>query len=170
MGVGGQFYLISAIILAIIIIGIVTISNYSRKTTNVRLDDLKEELQIESENVLDYGTYNEFNQAQGHTLLNDFVQSYIDSESDKDLYFIFGNPDNITVKGYQGSPQVVSLDSLTITSSKGGFIGSINPVLEQGKVSVSIGTLGYEFDVKPGENFYFVIIQEIEGEKYVVKG
>ena len=167
----GQFYLIAAIILAAIIIGIAAISNYSRKATNVRIDDLKEELQIESSNVLDYGTYKESNQAQKYTLFSDFTQAYMDSESgNKDLYFIFGNENNITVKGYQRSPQKVTLDSLTITEGPGDFIGGLNPALEQGKIKMSIGELEYEFEIKPGENFYFVIIQEIEGEKYVVTG
>lgn len=167
MGKSGQFYLIAAIILAAIIIGIAAVSNYSRKATNVRIDDLKEELQIESANVLDYGTYRGFSQAQKYTLFNDFAQAYIDSKSE-DLYFIFGNENNMTVKGYQESPQKVTLDSLTITEISGEFVGGRNPSLNE--IKVSIGELKYKFKIKPGENFYFIIIQEIEGEKYVVTG
>ena len=167
MGKSGQFYLIAAIILAAIIIGIAAVSNYSRKSTNVRIDDLKEELQIESSNVLDYGTYKELNQAQKYTLFNNFAQTYIDSESgNKDLYFIFGNENNMTVKGYQESPQTVRLNNAIITTSRGAFVGGINPVGKD--LNVSIAENDYEFEIKPGENFYFVIIQEIEGEKYVV--
>ena len=167
----GQFYLIAAIILAAIIIGIVTVSNYSKKERPVRLYDLKEELQIESANVLDYGTYNESGQAQLYKLLNDFAQVYIDSESgNKDLYFIFGNQNNVTVKGYQESAHSVSLDAggspLIITTSSGTFVGGLDPVGKD--INILIDENSYDFELKSGENFYFIISQEIEGEKYVV--
>lgn len=165
----GQFYIIAAIILAAIIIGIAAVSNYSKKEKNVRLSDLKEELQIESANVLDYGTNNEFSEAQMYTLLNDFTQEYIASESgDKDLYFIFGDQDNISVKGYQKSVHTVSLDGSTITTSSGSFIGSLNPSGEE--VNLSIDDNSYDFDLKAGENFYFVISQKVGGEEHVVTG
>jgi len=140
-----------------------------KKRGRVRIYDLKEELQIESANVLDFGISKEFNEAQLYTLLNDFVQAYIDSESgDKNLYFIFGNQGNITVKGYQESPQKVTLDGSTITEESGEFVGGLDPLLNE--INISIGNLGYKFKIESGENFYFVISQEIEGAKYVVTG
>jgi len=40
--------------------------------------------------------------------------------------------------------------------------GKINEVI------ITIGDIEYEFKLKTGENFYFVISQEIGGEKHVV--
>jgi hypothetical protein len=165
----GQFYLIAAIILATIIVGIAAVTNYSKRETNVRLTELKEELQIESAKVMDYGISKNFNDAQIYGLLNDFTQEYINSESrDKSLYFVFGDRGNITVKGYQKSARTVSLGGSTITSSSGQFIGGINPSGES--VTLSIDSSTHEFELKPGKNFYFVISQEIDGGEYVVNG
>ena len=171
MNKSGQFYLIAAIILASIIIGIVTVSNYSKKDSITGFQDLKEELQIESENVLDYGVYNKFNEAQMRGLLNDFTQEYIDSESrDKDLYFVFGNENNITVKGYQKSDKLISVSSgasSTITQKAGEFTGSIDP--SGNDIMLYIGDNSYTFKLNRGENFYFVISQQDEGG-YIVSG
>ena len=167
----GQFYLIAAIILASIIIGITTLSNYSKRDSITKFNDLKEELQIEIVNVMDYGTYNKFNEAQMHVLLNDFTQGYIDSESrDKDLYFVFGNENNITVRGYQKSDKIISVSSgvsSTITQKAGEFIGSIDP--SGNDIILYIGDNSYTFKLNRGENFYFVISQQDEGG-YIVSG
>lgn len=165
----GQFYLITAIILAAIIIGIVTVSNYSRKETRVRLDDLQEELKIESLKVLDHGISNELSATEMNELLQNFVDNYTEQEkSNKDLYFIFGNREDITVKGYQRTAKNVSIDGSIITQGPEYFIGNIDPLLDE--VDISIGNLEYNFEIKPGENFYFIISQKIGEEEYVVTG
>ena len=43
----GQFYLIAAIIIATVLVGIVSITNYSKREPGTGLSDLKEELEIE---------------------------------------------------------------------------------------------------------------------------
>ena len=167
----GQFYLIAAIILAAIIIGITTVSNYSKKEKSFEVYDLKGELQIESENTLDYGIYKEFNELQMYGLLDDFTQAYIDSEShDKDLYFVFGNENKITLKGFQKTPQTVRLNNAIITTGSEAFVGDINPGAGEENLRVSIAGNTYDFKLEPGENFYFIISQKIGGNEYVVTG
>lgn len=165
----GQFYLIAAIILAAVIIGISTISNYSKKESSFEVYDLKGELQIESRNVIDHGISKEFSQTEMYDLLDDFTQIYIDSESnDKDLYFVFGNENKITLKGFQKSNQTVSLNNEIITTSSGAFVGDINPEGED--LMVSIAEDSHNFKLESGENFYFIISQKIGGNEYVVTG
>src|SRR3989338_6227569 len=54
----GQVYIIAAIIVIGLILGYVTVTNVLRKSdTNVRVYDMRDELNIESGEVLDYGTY-----------------------------------------------------------------------------------------------------------------
>jgi hypothetical protein len=170
----GQFYLIAAIVLALVIIGIAAIVNYSKKETDIRLYDLGEELKIESANVLDFGVYNEFDETELNDLLEQLIISYIDYEGGgRSLYFIFGNMNNITVMGYQELAETVTITSggenpLLITEESGDLWGSVDPA--GNKVEISIGKIVYEFKLKRGENFYFVISQEIGGEDYVVTG
>ena len=87
----GQFYLVAAIIIAGIAIGLVAVANYSKKQEQTEINSLKEEIQIESSMVLDHALNTGESQQETSNLMQDFTQIYIDSESrDKNLYFIFG--------------------------------------------------------------------------------
>lgn len=165
----GQFYLISAIILATLIIGIVTISNYAKRESNLKLHALKEEIQIESAYVLDYGLYNQLSDAAFYSLLLDFTKNYIDYQGQgKDLYFIFGNQNNITVTGYQELNKSVSLDGSVITTSSGEFIGGIDPTGTD--IILTLDDSSYDFEIKSGKNFYFILSQKINKGEYIITG
>jgi len=169
----GQFYLISAIILATLIIGIVTISNYAKKESNLKLHALKEEIQIESAHVLDYGLYHQLSDAEFYTLLLDFTEDYINYQGkNKDLYFIFGNQNNITVTGYQETEKEVTISSgssqVIITNEAGEFTGGIAP--ETDIVVLSISDTLYEFELNRGENFYFILSQKVNRGEYIITG
>lgn len=169
----GQFYLIAAIILATLIIGVVTISNYAKKESNLKLHELKEEIQIESAHVLDYGLYNKLSEAEFYTLLLTFTKDYINYQGkNKDLYFIFGNQNNITVTGYQETEKEVSVSSgssqAIITNEAGEFTGGIAPGTDI--VILSISDTLYEFELNSGENFYFILSQEVNRGEYIITG
>lgn len=168
-GKQGQFYLVSAIIIAAIVISVVAVSNYSKKNEYRDISSLKEELEIESAKVIDYGVNNGFNQAQMSQLLQNFTQEYIDTEAkDKNLYFVFGNLNNVTLKGYQSTAHVVSLESTLVTSSSGAFLKSLDP--PGNSATLTVDENAYIFTLKNGENFFFVISRESGGESHVVTG
>ena len=163
----GQFYLIAAIIIITVVVGFVTISNYSMKRDSVKIYDFGEELGIESQNVLDYGTYNE-GTVDMDALLEDFIESYVDySGGGKNLYFLFGDFDNIKIIAYQELEESVSLDGSEVAMMNGKGEKTHTPSADK-KVVIEIEEVEYDFKLTEGENFYFVISQEIEGEKYVV--
>lgn len=165
----GQFYLISAIILATLVIGIVTISNYARRESNLKLHELKEEIQIESAYVLDYGLYQKLSEADFYTLLLDFTGDYINHQGkNKDLYFIFGDQNNITVTGYQETAKAVYLDGSIITTSSGEFIEGIDPTGTD--IILTIDDMVYEFELNSGENFYFILSQKVNKGEYIITG
>ena len=161
----GQFYLIAAMIIIVVVVGFVTISNYSRKRTSSKLYDFGDELEIESQNVIAYGTNKG---ADLDNLLDQFTDSYIEYVGDnRNLYFLFGDSESIVVKAHQEISEEVSVDgsSLPITGGTGE-----ETYAPQNPVVISIGDTEYPFDLVEGENFYFIVSQEIEGEKYVVTG
>lgn len=172
----GQFYLIASIIIIVIMIGFVTISNYSKKKSLTKLYDLKEELGIESGEVLNYGTYSEYNEEQMSELLGSFTQDYIDYAGEgRELYFVFGNYQGITVITYQDLvDKTISLDfgegDSPLIISKGTYVSKTFIPTNENKVKIKINEVDFEFKLKPGENFYFVIFQEIEGEKHIITG
>ncbi len=180
----GQFFLIAAVVIIVVIVSIVTVSNYLQKKEVVKLYDLGEELGIESQHVLDWGTYNELNETEMEELMENFIQNYIDYMGEgKNIYFVFGNKQKINVVGYQEIEELVEVcfpgyeESYPISEEGGcynySYIGETQEFTKKGgeeisKVVITIGTIDYQFTLKPGENFYFVIWQEIGGEKHVV--
>jgi len=181
MNKGGQFFLIAAITIIIIIVSVVTISNYTEKKNEVKLYDLKQEMGIESQQVLDYGTYNNLNSSQMRSLMESFIKSYVNYiEEEKNIYFIFGNKEEINALGYQEinnesvciklNPNEGSQEegneciplAMQETQSFPATAGTINVVV------IRIEDNEYQFRLKPGENFYFVIWQKVGGQKNVV--
>ncbi len=167
----GQFYLIAAIVLISIIIGFATIKNYSKKATT-KVYDLSDELDIESDQVVGYGIVN------GKTMENlmaNFTGKYAKylQEDVDNLFFIFGNfEDGIKVVTYKeiiqggirigGTEIKITRDQSFVytpkieTNSEG--IKTIKVLIENKDKE----KIEYEFELKPGENFYY-IMQKTEG-------
>ena len=114
----GQFYLIAALVIIVIIVGYAAISNYTQKRDYVRTYNLAEELEIESAEVLDYGVYQDIDTPQMRTLLENLVEAYSKKDLDE-LYFVFGNKNEIIFIGYNQLEEVlnagVTLDEGAIT-------------------------------------------------------
>lgn len=164
-----QFYLLAAMIIISIIIGFAAVSNYSKSKSFVRVYDLGEELGIESEAVLDFGIYNNKDISE---LLDNFTEKYSDylSEENRQIYFIFGNIHEVTIRTYEevSAGEICIENSCLEITDSGYYEETINP--QGNKVEITINDIKYEFKLKPGENFYFVITQEIGGEEYIVTG
>ena len=142
----GQFYLISTIIIIAIIVGFATVANYCKKKEFTRIYDLKEELEIESKNVLDYIAINRENK------LPEFTKNFSEYAGQEiEIIYITGSPENIEAYKYVNGTK----ESVSITKE-----GDI--------IKVPIDDIEYEFKVKTGENFYFIISEEIGEEKYII--
>ncbi len=172
-GKQAQFFLIAAVVIIVVVVSVVTISNYTQKKDTVKLYDLGQELGIESQNVLDYGTYSELNEEQLKVLMENFIKNYVSYiEEKKNVYFVFGNKDKVNVIAYQ---EIIKEDvyidigegksPLQVTGETQEFPATNGQI---DRVVITIADIEYQFRLKKGENFYFVIWQEIGGEKHVV--
>jgi len=169
----GQFYLLAAIIIIGVIIGFVAISNYAERRAAIKIYDLKEELEIESANVLDYGTYSELNETQMEVLIKHFIEQYAAYE--ENIYFIFGDEQKINIIGY-----CELATNISVTETGGGSTililddgGEVTHEATNGKIKeviIEIEGEEYKFSLKHGENFYFIIYFEIGEETYVATG
>ncbi len=98
----GQFFLIAAVVIIAVVVSIVTLSNYVMKKETIKLYDLGQELGIESQQVIDYGTYSELNETEMKAMMEIFIKNYLNYiGEDKNIYFIFGNKNQVNVIGYQ---------------------------------------------------------------------
>lgn len=137
----GQAFLITAVIFIAIVSAIITIHNFSKKTEFSTFPYVAEEIQIESEKVMDYDLMHETNN------IEDFTQKISDytKKEDIDIYFI-------------------NDDGCYNTDSKQCLFNNGN------KITATIDGTNYDFPKYPeGKHFYFIMIKEKEvgGEKYV---
>lgn len=173
----GQFYLIAAIVIIVIILTFFGVKNgVLSNQESQRIYDLKEELNFEGARVVEHGIYNQDDPVEMTALLDDFTDKYGDyAGQTSNLYFVFGNENQIVVKGYE-------------EISTGGICLQIGttctgiPQLEEthrsrwaldvsgDNVDVKIGEQTYNFKLKNSQNFYFVISQEQGGGKQIVTG
>ncbi|MBU2503471.1 MAG: hypothetical protein KJ879_00230 [Nanoarchaeota archaeon] len=171
MNKGGQFYLISAIALAAILIGIISISNYIGGSSSPGIYDAEQELRIEGRSVIEYSLYNSQSYENFHTTILNFTGSYVaENLGERDIYFLFGTPTNITVTGYQEEDNSIifgGVANTTITTESGRFTKNLNP--GESDVVLYIGERGYDFELTTGRNIYFILHEELNSNEYVVK-
>ena len=166
---GGQFYLIATIIIIAIIASLIIVSNYSREKSNIKFNYLGEELTIESGHVINYGTKNS---KDLKILLDNFTRTYITYSNAENLYFIYGNESEITVMGYKR----LSSGTILINAGLGdkelniskGVISSKNFLNPVKNIKITVDNTEYNFTLESGENFYFIISREINGENYII--
>jgi hypothetical protein len=177
----GQFYLITALIIAFFIVTITITTNYSKKKSFRELYDIGEELKTESEKIFDYGIYNKLNDSGMENLLTNFTKIYTKYQKNaKDLYFAFGDENYITIAGYvsptdtrenvrkkifliipsQNTIPISIIDDGVYTASKYSLNGHKEIIL-------NIDKINYYFKLE-GQYFYFIISQEIEEQYYIV--
>ncbi len=167
----GQFYLVAAIIIATIIIGISSIVNSITKSENTEIEKLSQEIKIEASHVIDFGTYNDYERVQMYQLCLNLTKDYINNKINKiNSYFIFGDKDNLSITAYQTSPEeaVLTLDSENTLSINQNqiFVQSYSTTSEN--AILKLDNSSYNFEIKSGENFYLVLSKKQEGEKYVI--
>lgn len=163
----GQFYLIAAVIIIAMILGFVAISNQFKKKDFTKLYDVGEELRIEAAVVLDYGAYN--NKDMKEFLIN-FTKTYLNYTEVENLYFLFGDTSEVSVAAYRKlTPITILVNGQEFNIPKEEYISQsysnpTNPVV------LTINEIEHEFELKQGENFYFIASYGSEEEDYVFTG
>ncbi len=164
----GQFYLIAAVIIIVALIGFVVTTNlvFEHKISD-RDEDIQEEINLESEYVINHGVFKEKNQDD---LMKQFAQNYSSYlGKDRDVLFVYGNESSqnlhyvslfdvrnqISVSIGGGTPSKINVDVRDIEFGDiGGGSGS--------EIEIEIGDTNYDFKLNKGENFYFIIRQPEE--------
>ncbi len=175
-GKRGQFYILAAMIIVVLIAGFATINNYARREGSVQLYDFGDELGIESSKVVDYGVSSTDDLS---AVINDFTSKYDEyAGEDRDIYFIFGNRNLVKLITYDdvilGNVNIAGANPIFDTiEGKQIAVAEYTPECTRGnicEVKVKIGDDIYDFELKPGENFYFIISQIAGDEQVVIQG
>ena len=175
-GKKAQFYLIAAIIIVMVIISLATLKNYAiTKKEPTGFYDLCTELNEEGARVVDYGIYNAQNIPQ---LIENFTDNYLinystEKDRETELVFVYGNENRADATVYR----LVETGNVRVTHGEKGLTSTNSHRIEKGWLGnfsrgfVNISMLGreYRFDVKEGENFYFIISKNATDETYVAE-
>lgn len=141
----GQFYLIATIVIIGLLTGVFVLSSYSREKSQSRVYEIGDELKRESGKVLDYGA------VTGDYPWLSFTGNF-SSYAGKDINIIFltGNQSNYEVYKYNNTIKQ-SFPYTNISNS----------------VTINVDGTNYNFKMRKGQNFYFIMYQYTEGERYV---
>jgi hypothetical protein len=168
----GQVFLVAAIILTGILL---TLTRFANKITSKdepdAFYDLSDEIDFEVRKVLDYGVISGGQNTRA--IISELINNYSDYIADEDVVFVYGNAMDVSAVYYQSinNLQAISLGSIYVPVNV--VLASQTPVivkpLDQVNVAatITINSIDYVFNLKPGQNFYFVLIKEEDGEKYV---
>jgi len=163
----GQFYLIAAVIIILIIFGLITVANRSIvQPKSTRFYDLSEDYGAEAAKVIDYGVYNKYSppvdiSEKVKSISDTFAKSAFAKDPNVELVYVYGNKNQIWIGNttiIQGDISLcpVSGECQTVlTKEYQGMkeVASLN--LEN--VTVSLAGNSYTFGLSEQENFYFVI-------------
>jgi len=172
MDKGGQFYLIVAVILIAIILSFAVVANRSQIRESNIFKNLGEELEIESESVLDYGLHQEYSDNELSFLMRNFTEYYSAYTQIENSYYVFGDNTNVSVAGYRrysdyGLLVNSDLGQSTIDLPIEDYVYNYyeNP---GNYISLIIKDTTYNLTLGTGKSFYFILSQEIGEEDYVI--
>lgn len=166
----GQVFLMATLIIAGILISLVRVSNQSiTRDEPEAFFDLSDEISFETKRVLDYGVINSI------TNINDSISSLLSNYSEnignQDVAFVYGNAFTGIYAYYYQTVNVVGvtlLDGIVVTIPvQTGTPIDAEYSQSANTVTIRIENVDYTFELKPGQNFYFVLAKDEEGEKFV---
>jgi len=172
MNRGGQFFLITALIFISIVSGVTGIANYVNIGKNQnQFYDLSKEVGFETKKILDWGV---FNKEDIDSLTDDFLFKYSDYIGENEVIFIYGDKNGYKALTFKENN--IGSVGLNTGSNKGIQISrrtgkkADDVILDSNKVSVVIDGTNYDFDLRDGQNFFFVIIKDVKNERFVARG
>lgn len=141
-----QFYLIASIILIALLLSFVSLINYSIKKSNPEINKYVEELNLEGKKVLDYDL------ATGENQFQEFAKSYTYYVGEgKEIYFLTGTRSSYDAFRYEGEVM------MGLSTDRTG-----------NDVTLDVNGEEFTFELKPGENFYFVMTDNYRSQEYFV--
>lgn len=131
--------------------------------------DLADEIGFETKRVLDYGVIKNLNPALVDNYARRLLENYSELISNEDVAFVYGDNSNVSAYYYSYVNTVaVSILNNGVSVNIRQINGrTINAKRIGNDVKVNVRGNDYTFNLKPGQNFYFVLIKDEEDEQFV---
>ena len=162
----GQFYLVAAIVIISIIVGFAVVQNYARSKPRITVYDLAKELNIEGWKVTEYGIVNMIDERE------DFSGKYeMYAGEGLKMFFIYGDAGEIRVfESNRSDEGKIYLGSVGTAITGTRLVNRSAELIDTNNQKITVKNVegkDYDFELKEGENFYFIIIEKIGDEVYV---
>ena len=166
----GQFYLITALFVILILFGTSSIATYTTIRPEPKtITDISNDLNRETYKIVEYGIFNGKNlyEIESKFAGEDISKYILKKSEDANIIFVYGNKDDIN------GISVGKTDTGKITMGNSNFQTNneyslkIKPKVENGLVKVKVLNKEYDFKIKDNEMFYFLIVKEKDGEIFV---
>lgn len=171
----GQFYLIAALIIIVALFAVIGVTNYVSTRQSNDVSDLIENLDLEAENVIEYGAVYDYDLNEQ---LTKFASEFANLEDDYNYFFFYGDEEMInsgTITVYvvekvnvggiileTGGNQITWVFEETKADIQdigiGGFFNAASGIL-----TVTLDETNYNIEIKEGQNFYLVVRGEENG-------
>ncbi len=169
----GQFYIMAAILIVLALFGMASISTYAVVKPEPRtIYDLSKDLDRESYNVLEYGTYNneDLTELSESFAGEDVAEYFLKKTDDANIVFVYGDKNDLNFLSYEtvdtGNIRVGGTNwQAHNTHSRKRH--SENSDFENNFVKINILDKDYFFELKDNEMFYFVIAKKRGDETFV---
>jgi hypothetical protein len=172
----GQFYIVAAIMIVLVISGLTSVATYAIAKSKPRtIFDLSSDLNEESTRIIDYGIYNNQNTDElvRQFLDEEFKPYFLQKTENTNVIFIFGNKTNLQELRYEER----GTGGVSVGTREGGAglrtgewasqIRDISGSVEDNQIEVQVFNTTHSFELKENQMFYFVLTEEIGEEKYV---
>ena len=169
----GQFFLIAAVVIVIIVIGLGVVYNFvTTSEEDKSVYDLSKELNYESAQIIDNGVFNSRTKEDIAKNLENLSTVYAEANPLSDIIIVYGNTTQVTLLKYNNSNAgEISISTggspvnLAVTIIRTLTKGTVNPTDE--KVTVSLKGIDKEFSLREGENFYIILKKDKDDERIV---
>ncbi|MBX4212550.1 hypothetical protein KW787_03805 [Candidatus Pacearchaeota archaeon] len=172
----GQFFLIAALVIVSILVGLAAV--YTSTTTtkpNPVVYTLSNEISYEGSQVIDHGVFQALSKDEISKDIKNLTEYYSAVNPDKDIVVVYGNQTLAQVLEYDntgkgkvcfdvGGGECPGIDIRDVEKKN----YDIRP--DENTVRITISDVPYEFTLKQGENFYIVIKTDTEHGTTVAQG
>lgn len=173
----GQFYIIAAILIVMILFGMASISTYTIIKPEPRtIYDLSKDLNRESYKVLEYGIYNKEDLTDlSESFSGEDVAKYFLKKTDNaNIVFVYGDKTDLNLLSYDdiitGSVKVGNSEwpiHNQYSKKRKADNDDFEKINDRDFVKVKILDKDYFFELRDNEMFYFIIVKKRGDEVFV---
>jgi len=169
----GQFFLIAALVIVLLILSVGTIYNSAKvQREDTKVSDLSNEIGYESAKVLDSGVYTSLNQEDINNHVAELAGNYSSTYSDSDFIIVYGNATDLEIYNYTSCTSLgeVSLGAVSTEVCTGNetITDADRYISADGKkLTLLVGGIPYVFNLEKGQNFYIIVKRYSGGESFI---